>query len=1120
MTTAQDQARRDTERALIYAVDHNLIPMGEIGVVAGLAASVKSGRPLVHNDAARAWRVLNRHRATLTAHGITLPAPKTPVAAAPNHLRGEVRPEVAIRADGRIGVRYAPFTANEGLRLGLHATFENRTKEWHLSPTPLGAAGLLALLSGTDPLVSARVQELAGEAADAAAHRRVLDPTSPPPPSDTLKWVLSPLWEHQSRALEYSSTVSASMIAVPMGGGKALDVSTAVATPSGWTAMGELRAGDIVFDERGQECTVLQVHPVLRDRHCYEVMFSDGASIVADADHLWWTETRQDREKQCYRRRRNTDAPSFGGVRTTEEIRASLRVGARGLTNHSVPVASALVLPDVDVPIPPYVLGAWLGDGDSASGRITTADGPEMRDIFAFEGYHCGKNGSGPDRTETFTIHGLMKQLRTLGVLGGKHIPATYLRASEKQRRALLAGLLDTDGTVCRHGRIQFDSIRERLANEVLELALSLGYRATITGKDAKLNGRVISRVWRVSFTTADPVFLLSRKRRAHEERSGADTPSRVNSRYITDVRPVSSRPVRCITVDSPSRLYLAGRAMIPTHNTASTVATANKVDASRVLIVCPNKVRGVWPREVAKWSARSWHIVDGKKHAQRRNARPQDLTVADRLAEAESCLFDCQCDAAVHAAVFNYEMLVREPVASWVPQLPLDLIVYDEIHRLKSPTGKMSKVAARLVDFSLRRIGLSGTPMPQYPWDIFGVYRALDPAIFGHVWTPFKSKYVVTREREGISGKMEEFPVGITPEYSEEFARKVHSIMYRPTIDLKLPGVEHIVRDVELEPAARKVYASLDEEMFADLRKFARPGMTGAQAGAEFLTANCWSGEDGDDGGDVNAVLTPKNILSRMLRLMQLTGGTVPDNGEHDSDGRLVRQSYRVSYAKAEVLRDILDEIGCVPGMPNGPEPVIVYCQFRSDLDAVREVVEAAGLDYAEISGRRSDGLSARSEMTEFADVVGVQIQSGGTGVDLTRARYGIWYSTGYSLGDYDQALKRQDRPGQTRPVVFIHLVCAGTIDPDVYTGLSRRGSVVGSFLTARGINPAVLGIRDTVVPEEAVDRSGRGGAAVALPIDELKPAPWDHVGKGAKRPARTAADWVLLREFEIEDL
>jgi hypothetical protein len=781
MTTAQDQARHDTERALVYAVDHNLIPMGEIGVVAGLAASVKSGRPLVHNDAARAWRVLNRHRATLDAHGITLPAPKTPVTAAPNHLRGDVRPEVAIRADGRIGVRYAPFTANEGLRLGLHATFENRTKEWHLSPTPLGAAGVLALLSGTDPLVSTRVQQLAGEAADAAARRLVLDPSNPPPPSDTLKWVLSPLWEHQLRALEYSSTVSASMIAVPMGGGK-----------------------------------------------------------------------------------------------------------------------------------------------------------------------------------------------------------------------------------------------------------------------------------------------------------------------------------------------------------TASTVATANKVDASRVLIVCPNKVRGVWPREVAKWSARAWHIVDGKKHARRRNARPQDLTVADRLAEAESCLFDCGCDAAVHAAVFNYEMLVREPVASWVPQLPVDLVIYDEIHRLKSPTGKMSKVAARLVDFSERRIGLSGTPMPQYPWDIFGVYRALDPAIFGHVWTPFKSKYVVTREREGISGKMEEFPVGITPEYKEEFARKVHSIMYRPTVDLKLPGVEHIVREVELEPAARKVYASLDEEMFADLRKFARPRAADARAhedllvtawlGAEYVKADQSEEVEGDD--DTDAALTPKNILSRMLRLMQLTGGTVPDDGETDSDGRLVRQSYRVSYAKAEALRDILDEVGCVPGRPNGPEPVVVYCQFRSDLDAIREVAEAAGLEYAEISGRRSDGLSARSEMTEFADVVGVQIQSGGTGVDLTRARYGVWYSAGHSLGDYDQALKRQDRPGQTRPVVFIHLVCADTIDPDVYAGLSRRGSVVGSFLSARGINPAMLGIQDVEIPEETVDRSGRGGASVVLPIDELRPAPWDHVGKGGKRPARTAADWKLLREFEIEDL
>jgi len=753
VTTAQEQALRATETALLAAVDRRLIPDNELGTVAQLAAVVRSGRELNRLEAALAWRVLNRHRPRLAARGVTVPGPAaTPPPAAPTV--GGPRPEVSIRADGRIAIRNAPFVVNESLKVGLHASFEKRYAEWHVSPTPSGAAGVLALLRDHGPLVSPRVQELADEAHDSAQHRAVLDPDAPVPTMPTDHLVLSPLWEHQLRALSYSSQVSASMIAVPMGGGK-----------------------------------------------------------------------------------------------------------------------------------------------------------------------------------------------------------------------------------------------------------------------------------------------------------------------------------------------------------TASTVATVNNVGAARVLIVCPNKVRGVWPREVAKWSARPWHIVDGKRPSRRKGALPQDMTVAERLHQAEECLFDCACGAA-HVAVFNYEMLTREPVASWVPPQRLDMIIYDEIHRLKSPTGKGSKTAGAWVDFSQRRIGLSGTPMPQHPWDIFGVYRALDPNIFGHVWTPFNRKYVESRtamiETRGEDGNMftvsREFPAQIKQQWAEEFAAKVHSIMYRPTIDLKLPGVEHITREVQLEPAAWKVYKDLDEHMSADLRAFAK-------------------GEDVDE-----AMLMPKNIIARIGRLMQLTGGTVPDDGEYDNDGKLVRQSYRVSTAKADALAEILDDAGCVPDRPGGPEPVIVYCQYRTDLDAIRKVVEDAGLRYGEISGRRSDGLSSLGEMSEHADVVGVQIQSGGTGVDLTRARYGVWYSAGHSLGDYDQALKRQDRPGQTRPVVFIHLIAVNTVDLDVYKGLSERSSVVAAFLRARGVDPAALGIDDTAAPEEILDRSGRVGAHVVLPIDEFKPAPWNPSPGHVRKPVER--DWNLLQQFDLEDL
>lgn len=538
---------------------------------------------------------------------------------------------------------------------------------------------------------------------------------------------------------------------------------------------------------------------------------------------------------------------------------------------------------------------------------------------------------------------------------------------------------------------------------------------------------------------------------------------------------------------------------------TAAAIATANEVDASRVVIVCPNRVRGVWPREIAKWSVRSWHIVDGTRPGRTRGSRRQDLPVAERLAQAEQCLFDCPCGAAVHAAVFNYEVLVHQPMASWRAPVPIDVAIYDEVHRAKAyGSSGMSANLARWVDFTHRRIGLSGTPMPQDPWDIFGVYRVLDPGIFGSVWTPFKGEWVEMGKRKeprpGKGGMVDDFPKSIKREKRLEFAEKVRSIMYRPTVDLNLPAVTHYVRRVELEPDARREYERLAQELWADLS-----GFTAEQAAAlegeidlDAMLAQMsdLSPEDLALIGADAVTLTPKNVLSRMLRLMQYTGGTVPDD-----EGVM----HRVSRAKAEELMEfrmaggravpvggILYEAGCYPHHPGGVEPVCVYAHFRADLDAIREVAQRAGLRYAEISGRRSDGLTDTSEMTPDADVVAVQIQAGGTGVDLTRSCVGVWYSKGHSVGNYDQALARQHRPGQTRPVRFVHIEAIDTIDHDVYRSLMGHRAVVAGVLAIHGANNRALGGDDDPLKPEDVDTvmigEGEGGPDfVRLPIDEF---------------------------------
>ena len=255
--------------------------------------------------------------------------------------------------------------------------------------------------------------------------------------------------------------------------GKALALDTPLPTPSGWTTMGAVEVGDFLIGADGKPTRVVAATPVMHGRPCYEVEFSDGEVIVADALHQWVTWTPSSAEPPR--------------VVTTEEILADLREPGPGrLIRHAVTPARPLDLPHADLPVPPRELGAMLA------------------------GQHVPAGVGGG---------------REVDVDG--RIPVAYLRGSVEQRRELLNGLVaEADG------QRQVSVTSEALAADVQELVHSLGF---------------------VCRQTAEP-------------------PADVHAarwRYIADARPVLSRPVRCVEVDSAEHMYLAGRSMVPTHNSA-----------------------------------------------------------------------------------------------------------------------------------------------------------------------------------------------------------------------------------------------------------------------------------------------------------------------------------------------------------------------------------------------------------------------------------------------------------------------------------------------------------------------------------------------------------------------
>jgi replicative DNA helicase len=348
--------------------------------------------------------------------------------------------------------------------------------------------------------------------------------------------------------------------------GKALALETLLPTPTGWTTMGEIRVGDRLVGDDGRPTTVTAVTEVLRGRPCYEVEFSDGAVIVADAEHGWLTDTRASR-RSAHAARVGADRGRrqriFPAVRTTEEIARTLRVETLSdrRLNHSVGNPAPMQRPEASLLLPPYTLGVWLGDGHSAGARYTSAD-PEIAVYIEAEALLVRPCSDG-----SHALHGTVPAvLRTLGVLGDKHIPRDYLRASEDQRRALLAGLLDTAGTVTPTGSVQFSATSRRLAMDVRELVATLGYKSGLTTKRVRGRSGSSSTAYTITFSSNDDVFRLERRRLAHKQRrSGRET--KTGYRYIVDVRPIASVPVRCVEVDNRSRLYLAGPTMVPTHN-------------------------------------------------------------------------------------------------------------------------------------------------------------------------------------------------------------------------------------------------------------------------------------------------------------------------------------------------------------------------------------------------------------------------------------------------------------------------------------------------------------------------------------------------------------------------
>jgi SNF2 family DNA or RNA helicase len=376
-----------------------------------------------------------------------------------------------------------------------------------------------------------------------------------------------------------------------------------------------------------------------------------------------------------------------------------------------------------------------------------------------------------------------------------------------------------------------------------------------------------------------------------------------------------------------------------------------------KVLIVCPLAVIETWLGQIKKWGV------------------------------TRDSLFPSVREPGEGIVIQNYESLWRGKFGKWALRQNWDLVVIDECQNIKNPGTKIGNYCAKLNKVAKKRIAMSGTPITDGPLDAFGIYKFLDPGIFGNSYKRFERKYAITVEHDNYT-TVEGY------RNQDDFQNCFNFLCLQIESDvLDLPPLSFSTISVEMSDKARRFYDKFNKEFVAYLN---------------------------------DKAMSAPNILTKLLRLQGLTSGIVKLDHE---EPQVLHES------KAEALRTLLDGLD---------EPVVVFGRFKHDLAEVERICRVMKRKYSELSG-------LRKELASWSDVLGVQIQAGATGIDLTKSSIAIFMSTGYSAGDYEQAIARLHRPPQDKPVRIVNIHCARTIDEQIAQILREKKNVVNSLRTCK---------------------------------------------------------------------
>lgn len=354
---------------------------------------------------------------------------------------------------------------------------------------------------------------------------------------------------------------------------------------------------------------------------------------------------------------------------------------------------------------------------------------------------------------------------------------------------------------------------------------------------------------------------------------------------------------------------------------------------------------------------------------------------------------------------IINYDSIWRRPFNESLIKTRIDCVICDESHRIKTPSSKCSIYLARLGKCVKYRYLMTGTPTTETPVDVYAQYKFLQPEIFGTSLNKFRSRYENLDVRATTYCGYRVLDKKQPYKNLDELREKMFSCAFYAKSTIKLPPQTFLIREFTPTKTLINVYKEVKKEgVLVD--------------------------EDG--------IMETNNALVKILRQQQILSGYLPMESED-----FTQESIKVlDNSRQQAFIEILEEI-------NKNEPIVVFTKFRYDFERIKEACEKNGRRYAELSGIVDEEAKWKNG---DADVLAVQYKTGSESIDLTRARYCIYYSLSHSYGLYKQSIKRVHRPNQTRPVTYISLVAKipkiRTVDEDIITALGNKQDVAEYLL------------------------------------------------------------------------